>query len=181
MASGAASSAIALNLQSPTAIDVAVTPAGGAATHYVLVVPSVQEAYVKARSLGLSAPLDRFSFDPWTKPRYDGKRRALAEFAKREGISMDTPWRSLSTAQRQALLSGRSRGYKGILPFLADLEEKRYKQYIRVFLRQYQSARECPTCAKNKSLPPLTRQVRVVWSAVGNSRLTLISALSIWR
>src|SRR4029078_10556745 len=35
---------------------------------------------------------------------------------------------------------------KGIFPFLVDLEEKRYKQYIRVFLRQYQSAHECPDC-----------------------------------
>jgi len=27
-----------------------------------------------------------------TKPRYDNKRRALAEFAKRERIPMDRPW-----------------------------------------------------------------------------------------
>src|SRR6476660_361554 len=64
------------------------------------------------------------AIDPWTKPRYDGKRRALAEFAKREGIPMDVAWRKLSSAQRDALLRTRSRGYKGILPFLEDLEEK---------------------------------------------------------
>src|SRR6476620_1057679 len=64
------------------------------------------------------------AIDPWTKPRYDGKRRALAEFAKREGISLDVSWRKLSSAQRDELLNTRSRGYKGILPFLKDLEEK---------------------------------------------------------
>ena len=100
------------------------------------------------------------AIDPWTKPRYDGKRRALAEFAKREGIPMDTPWRKLSSTQRDTLLRTRSRGYKGILPFLEDLEEKRYKQYIRVFLRQYQSARECPTCHGTK-LKPEALQVRI--------------------
>ena len=88
------------------------------------------------------------AIDPWTKPRYDGRRRTLAEFAKREKIPMDKPWRSLSAAQRGLLLNSPAKrsGYTGILPFMRGLEEKRYKQYIRVFLRQYQSARECPAC-----------------------------------
>ncbi len=86
------------------------------------------------------------AIDPWTKPRYDNKRRALAEFAKRERIPMDRPWDQLTSAQRKLLLHSRARGYKGIFPFLKDLEDKRYKQYIRVFLRQYQTAQECPLC-----------------------------------
>src|SRR6476660_2246759 len=61
------------------------------------------------------------AIDPWTKPRYDNKRRALAEFAKREAIPMDVPWRTLSATQRDALLRRRARGYKGIIPFLTDL------------------------------------------------------------
>ncbi|HEY4216203.1 MAG TPA: excinuclease ABC subunit UvrA [Gemmatimonadaceae bacterium] len=100
------------------------------------------------------------AIDPWTKPRYENKRRALAEFAKREGISMDTPWENLPAAARQKLLHGKSKGYKGIFPFLVDLEEKRYKQYIRVFLRQYQTAQECPDCHGTK-LQPEALQVRV--------------------
>jgi excinuclease ABC subunit A len=119
------------------------------------------------------------AIDPWTKPRYDGKRRALAEFAKREGISMDVPWRSLSVAQRDALLNGRSRGYKGILPFLADLEEKRYKQYIRVFLRQYQSARECPTCHGTK-LKAESLQVRVAGRSIAEISELPIDRLMAW-
>jgi excinuclease ABC subunit A len=76
------------------------------------------------------------AIDPWTKPRYENKRRALAEFAKREGISMDTAWEKLSATARHKLLNAKARGYKGIFPFLVDLESKKYKQYIRVFLRQ---------------------------------------------
>jgi excinuclease ABC subunit A len=100
------------------------------------------------------------ALDPWTKPRYDNKRRALAEFCSREGIPMDVPWRKLPTAAREKLLRSRARGFKGILPFLVDLEEKRYKQYIRVFLRQYQTARQCLDCGGAK-LQPASRQVRV--------------------
>src|SRR4029079_16401384 len=84
------------------------------------------------------------AIDPWTKPRYDNKRRQLAEFAKRERIPMDKAWEQLNSQHRQLLLHSRTRGYKGIFPSLKDLEEKRYKQYIRVFLRQYQTAQECP-------------------------------------
>jgi excinuclease ABC subunit A len=90
------------------------------------------------------------AIDPWTMPRYDNKRRALAEFAKRERIPMDKPWEQLGSAQRQLLLHSKTRGYKGIFPFLRDLEEKRYKQYIRVFLRRYQTAQECPRCHGTK-------------------------------
>ncbi|HKN57636.1 MAG TPA: excinuclease ABC subunit UvrA, partial [Gemmatimonadaceae bacterium] len=100
------------------------------------------------------------AIDPWTKPRYDNKRRALAEFAKRERIPMDKPWEQLTSAHRQLLLRTRTRGYKGIFPFLKDLEEKRYKQYIRVFLRQYQTAQECPRCHGTK-LQPDALNVRV--------------------
>ena len=100
------------------------------------------------------------AIDPWTMPRYENKRRALAEYAKRERIPLDVPWQKLPAKARDQLLHARVRGYKGIFPFLADLEEKRYKQYIRVFLRQYQSARECPDCRGTK-LQPEALQVRV--------------------
>ncbi len=90
---------------------------------------------------------------PWTMPRYDNKRRALAEFAKREGIPMDRPWRELSGAQHEALLRGKARGFLGIIRHLESLEPKKYKQYIRIFLRQYQTPQTCPTCHGTKLQP----------------------------
>jgi excinuclease ABC subunit A len=94
------------------------------------------------------------AIEPWTKPRYDNKRRTLAEFAKKNSIPMDVPWIELTSAQRSALLETESkRGYVGVFPFLRALEAKRYKQYIRVFLRQYQTAQECPECHGAKLQP----------------------------
>ena len=100
------------------------------------------------------------AIDPWTKPRYENNRRALADFARREGIPQDKAWSELTDKQRQMLLNARTRGYKGIIPFMHDLEEKRYKQYIRIFLRQYQTAQECPDCHGSK-LKPEALNVRV--------------------
>jgi excinuclease ABC subunit A len=119
------------------------------------------------------------AIDPWTKPRYDNKRRALAEFAKREGISMDTPWQRLSAAARQKLLHAKVRGYKGIFPFLVDLEEKKYKQYIRVFLRQYQTAQECPDCHGTK-LQPEALHVRVATRTIADVSELPVDRLLEW-
>src|SRR5919108_5509437 len=116
---------------------------------------------------------------PWTMPRYDNKRRALAEFAKRSRIPTDVPWRELTADQRHELLHGRARGYKGIFPFLRDLEEKRYKQYIRVFLRQYQSARECPSCHGAK-LQPEALQVRVAGRTIAEAAELPVERLLPW-
>jgi excinuclease ABC subunit A len=119
------------------------------------------------------------AIDPWTKPRYENKRRALAEFAKRERIPMDKAWDHLTAAHRQLLLHSKTRGYKGILPFLRDLEDKRYKQYIRVFLRQYQTAQECPRCHGTK-LQPEALNVRVAGLNIAQVAELPVDELSVW-
>ena len=116
---------------------------------------------------------------PWTMPRYENKRRALAEFAKRERISMDTPWRALPDSAREALLTARTRAFKGVLPFLRELEEKRYKQYIRVFLRQYQLAQECHACHGTK-LQPEALQVRVAGRNIAEIAELPVDRLGEW-
>jgi excinuclease ABC subunit A len=119
------------------------------------------------------------AIDPWTKPRYENKRRALAEFAKHERIPMDKPWDQLTSAHRQLLLHSKTRGYKGIFPFLRDLEDKRYKQYIRVFLRQYQTAQECPRCHGTK-LQPEALNVRVGGLNISQVAELPVDELSVW-
>ncbi len=93
-----------------------------------------------ARSLAEGA------IDPWTKPRYETRRRLLLDTARALGADPDKPWTKLKASVRHELLHGRKGRYIGIFPFLTDLEEKRYKQYIRVFLRQYQLAHTCDAC-----------------------------------
>ena len=116
---------------------------------------------------------------PWTMPRYENKRRALAEFAKRMRIPLEVSWRELRADQREELLHGKARGYKGIFPFLRDLEEKRYKQYIRVFLRQYQSARECSSCHGAK-LQPEALRVRIAGRSIAEVAELPVERLLPW-
>ncbi|MBA4158254.1 MAG: excinuclease ABC subunit UvrA [Gemmatimonadetes bacterium] len=116
--------------------------------------------------------------DPWSKPRYEARRRKLAEFARREGVSSGAAWSELPEPFRNAVLHG-GRGFQGVLPFLESLEEKRYKQYIRVFLRQYQSARSCPVCGGGKLRPEALR-VRVAGAHIADAAALPLVRLREW-
>jgi excinuclease ABC subunit A len=105
--------------------------------------------------------------DIWEKPRYEAERRKVVEFARRERIPVDVPWRDLPRAQQEQVLHASGRGYVGAFPFLRSKEEKRYKQYIRVFLRQYQTAQECPACRGARSSP---RRCACAWAARRSAR-----------
>ncbi len=119
------------------------------------------------------------AIDPWTKPRYDNKRRALAEACKREGIPMDRAWRDLAERQREFLLRGKAKGFQGIFRHLTSLEEKKYKQYIRVFLRQYQSAMTCRAC-HGARLQPEALNVRVGGRHIAEVTAMPVELLNAW-
>ncbi len=116
--------------------------------------------------------------DPWSKPRYDTRRRKLTSFAASRNVSMDEPWEKLPEDLRDAILNGAS-GFEGVLPFLEALEEKRYKQYIRVFLRQYQSAQDCPACGGTKLRPEVLR-VKVRGDSIAEVAARPVSKLRSW-
>jgi excinuclease ABC subunit A len=90
--------------------------------------------------------------DPWTKPRYKKERAKLRDFALERGVSVYTAWQELPEKFRDAVLHG-TKGFKGVVPFLVSRERKKYKQYIRVFLRRYQSPKTCPACGGARIRP----------------------------
>src|SRR5207253_2487192 len=112
------------------------------------------------------------ALDPWTKPRYEGRRRIRRETARARGIPLDTAWRHLAERDRHFLLHGAGGRFLGMLPFLERLEAKRYKQYIRVFLRQYQLAKTCPACGGAR-LKPEALAVRI-----GGKSIAEVAALT---
>ena len=96
------------------------------------------------------------AIDPWTKPRYGKRREVLRGSARAAGISWTDPWSELPEEARRALIGGGSFGgerFEGAIPFLEDLTRKKYKAYVRFFLRRYQSYRECPDCRGSRLRP----------------------------
>ncbi len=119
------------------------------------------------------------AIDPWTKPRYESRRRILQEFARSIGADTDKPWSKLKATHRRELLYGRKGRFIGIFPFLKGLEEKRYKQYIRVFLRQYQLAKTCEDCGGSR-LNPDALSIRVAGEAIGAVAARSLDAIHEW-
>jgi excinuclease ABC subunit A len=123
--------------------------------------------------------LVRGALDPWTKPRYEGRRRLLRETARARGIDLDAPWQDIPARERHFLLHNKGGRYLGIFPFLERLEEKRYKQYIRVFLRQYQLAKTCPGCGGAR-LKPEALAVRVAGQTIAAAAALTATELAEW-
>ena len=119
------------------------------------------------------------AIDPWTKPRYEGRRRLLRQTCRDTDIPFDTPWADLGAAARRLLLHGRKGRFLGIVPFLRRLERKRYKQYVRVFLRQYQMASECPACT-GRRLKPEALAVLVAGETIGAAAGRTAADLGTW-
>jgi excinuclease ABC subunit A len=124
--------------------------------------------------------LARGALDPWTKPRYEGRRRLLRETARTRGIGLDVSWKDIPARERHFLLHNQGGGrYLGIFPFLERLEAKRYKQYIRVFLRQYQLAKTCPGCGGAR-LKPEALAVSVAGKTIAEVAALTAADLVIW-
>src|SRR5438874_1736602 len=119
------------------------------------------------------------ALDPWTKPRYEGRRRLLRETARARGIGLDVGWNDIPARERHFLLHNTEGRYLGIFPFLERLEEKRYKQYIRVFLRQYQLAKTCPGC-RGARLKPESLAVRVAGKTIAEAAALTAADLATW-
>src|SRR5690606_3917793 len=79
---------------------------------------------------------------------------------------------------QRAVIHG-TRGFQGVIPFLRSREAKRYKQYIRVFLRRYQSARTCASCGGAR-LRPEALLVRVAGLTIAEAAAMPIAELREW-
>ena len=119
------------------------------------------------------------ALDPWTKPRYEGRRRLLRETARARGIGLDVAWKDIPARDREFLLHNKVGRYLGMFPFLERLEEKRYKQYIRVFLRHYQLAKTCPGCGGAR-LKPESLAVRVAGKTIAEAAALTATDLAQW-
>lgn len=72
-------------------------------------------------------------------------REQLLNGAKASGININMPYRDLSDEQKMIIFEGNEHFY-GINTLFKELEEKRYKIHVRVFLNKFRSAVVCPEC-----------------------------------
>ena len=91
------------------------------------------------------------AIDPWTKPRYDNKRRALAEFAKREGhLDGRAVAAAARAAQQQACCSEARRATRACFPSSSDSRRSGTSSTSASSCGSTRRRRTAPTCRGTK-------------------------------
>jgi excinuclease ABC subunit A len=99
------------------------------------------------------------AIEPWTKPKYRPWFTELKKYAKQAGIPLDVPWVELDPEQQQLVLDGEGK-FLGVRGFFRELERKKYKLHVRVFLSRYRGYSLCPECNGSR-LRLEARQVKI--------------------
>ena len=107
--------------------------------------------------LGLVIPnpgltLDEGAVDPWTKPAYEWYATQLKK-STRGKLRWNVPFCDLSEAEQQLV-------HDHIMKFFAEVEAKKYKVHVRVFLSRYRGYAQCPDC-KGSRLRPAALNIRI--------------------
>lgn len=90
--------------------------------------------------------LSEGAVEPWNKPGYRWWKEQLIRNAHKDGLDVNKPYSEFSDRERSLLFKGGSSFY-GIDDFFEEMESKRYKLHIRVFLSRYRRPFTCPQCS----------------------------------
>ncbi len=92
-----------------------------------------------------SKTLDDGAVHPWTTTKYRAHHGEMKRAAKAENVPTNVPWYDL-TAQQRAFIENGSGSFPGIAGFFRELDRKKYKLHVRVFLSKYRGYAPCPDC-----------------------------------
>jgi excinuclease ABC subunit A len=90
--------------------------------------------------------------EPFQKPAAKWWKRQLIKGAKESGIDVNTCFVDLPEEHREMIFRG-GEHFRGVDDFFEELESKRYKLYVRVFLSRYRKAVLCRQCGGRRLNP----------------------------
>jgi len=89
--------------------------------------------------------LSNGAIDPWDKPAYRWWNQQLLKGAQKGGIDVSKPYADFNEAEKTLLFKG-CKFFHGIDDFFEDMEGRRYKLHVRVFLSRYRRPVTCALC-----------------------------------
>ncbi|MEF9438533.1 MAG: excinuclease ABC subunit A, partial [Candidatus Mariimomonas ferrooxydans] len=96
--------------------------------------------------------MEKGAIEPWSKPSHKWWYRQFAKAARAKGIKLDIPYKNLPRKIKELILGGNTDFY-GLNEFFEELEKKRYKLHVRVFLSRYRKAVTCKRCKGSRLRP----------------------------
>jgi excinuclease ABC subunit A len=99
-----------------------------------------------------SLSLSEGAIDPWNKPAYRWWKQQLVRNVGKADVDINKPYSEFSEEEKTKLFEGGNSFY-GINDFFEEMEGRRYKLHIRVFLSRYRRPVTCSKC-KGKRLRP---------------------------
>ncbi len=105
-----------------------------------------------------SKSIDDGAVAPWTKPQHEWGMEEFLE-SNRGKVRTDVPYEQLGAAERLALR-------KAVQRFFAEVEKKKYKVQVRVFISRYRGYTECPAC-QGARLRPEALNIRLSGKTIG--------------
>ena len=111
--------------------------------------------------------------EPWARPRY---RRyfgeQLQDAARDEGLDIHTPWEQMPEDQKKLVFEG-SGSFLGVYRFFERLKRRKYKVWVRVLIRRYQSLQKCASCNGTRLRP------EALWIKLGDRTIADICAMPV--
>jgi len=92
------------------------------------------------------------AIEPWTKPSYRWWYKQFIKGAKASRIDVNMPYKDLAEEARRLIFEG-TQDFYGLNDFFEELEGRRYKLHVRVFLSRYRKAVTCRICNGTRLKP----------------------------
>ncbi len=109
--------------------------------------------------------LEKGAVDPWTKPQHEW---CYGEFRRsaRGKVRFDVPYAELRAEEKRLV-------EEAIRRFFRQVETKKYKVHVRVFLSRYRGYAECPECGGSRL------RKEALWVRVGGRTLAEVARMNI--
>ncbi|MBV8072446.1 MAG: excinuclease ABC subunit UvrA [Acidobacteriaceae bacterium] len=106
--------------------------------------------------------------DPWTKPQYNWYYDEIFKQKSRGKARLNVAYGELRPEEKEFVRSHVQR-------FFAEVEKKKYKVHVRVFMSRYRAYTECPACRGARLRP------EALWVRVGKHSIAQVSRMNIAR